>query len=122
MEKRLHVSERCGEPVIGQAVEEDLSIALPGHAIIQKHQHPPIRLAADEPAKSLLQCDSRLWDLVIVKRIAALAAHALDARFHYRIAGHRKRQPIYDNAAQLLARHIHALPERRSCKKHAIRG
>src|SRR5205823_2975333 len=110
IEKLLHVFQPGGEPVIGKTVEKYLAVALPCDAIIEQDQHSTVRTAANQPPESLLECDGGLRNLVIVKWITALLPDTLNSRAHHRIVRHRKRQLINDNAAQLLARHIHSLP------------
>ena len=107
--------------VVRQAVEEHLPVALLGNSIIQQNQHAAIGLAADQPPESLFQRQRRLGNLIIVKRIAALFSNALDPGFHHRVAGNRERQLVDDNAAQLVALHVHALPKRRGREQHAVR-
>src|SRR5260370_43231 len=45
---------------------------------------------------------------------------ARDSRLDGGIAGHRERKLVNNHAAQLLALHVHALPERRGRKEHAM--
>src|SRR4029077_19811763 len=111
IEELLHVADVGCKSVVGQAVEKDLAITLLADAIIEEHQHSTVRPAADQPPKPLLQSDSGLRDLVIVKRIAAVFPNFAQARIHHRIAWNGERQLINDNAAQLIARHVDALPE-----------
>src|SRR5438067_1195651 len=120
IEKLLHVCQSGGKPVIRQAVEKHLTVALLRDPVIQKDQHAAIALAANQPAESLFQSDSRLRDLVIVERVPPRVANTLDARVDHRIVRHREWQFIYDNAAQLLARHIDSLPKGRGGEEHAV--
>src|ERR1035437_2650128 len=120
IEKLLHIRQFGGESVIRQAVEKYLAVSLLGDPVIQQDQHAAVALAANQPSKSLFQGDGRLRNLVVVKRIAPGFADIFDSGIHHRIVGHRKGQFIYDNAAQLFTRDIHALPEGGSREKHAI--
>ena len=43
------------------------------------------------------------------------------ARVHNGIARHRERKPVDDHATQLIARHVHSLPERRRGEQNAVR-
>src|ERR1017187_7796363 len=121
IEKHLHIRQFGGESVIRQAIEKHLAVSLLSDPVIQQDQHPAVALAANQPPESLFQGDGRLRDLVVVKRIPPGFADIFDACVHHRIVGHRKGQFIYDNAAQLFPRDIHALPEGRSGEEHAIR-
>ena len=59
--------------------------------------------------------------MIIVKRVAALGVDGADARRHHRVVGHRKGQPVNDHATELLALHIHSLPERCCGQQHRVR-
>ena len=59
--------------------------------------------------------------LVVVERVAAVGDDRLDARRGDRIARRGERQLVDDHAAQLLADHVHALPERRGRQQHGVR-
>src|ERR1039458_5961503 len=105
---------------MGQAVEKNLAVTLLGNAVVEQDQNAAVGLAPYEPPETLLERDGRPWNLVIVKRISPRCPYALNARVDHRIARRRERQFIYDNAAQLFARHVHALPERGGGEKHAV--
>jgi hypothetical protein len=68
----------------------------------------------------LFQSDHRGGHLILKKRVAAIGVNRFHPRGHDRIAGDRKRQAIDDHATQLLALHVHALPEGRSGKQDGI--
>src|SRR6202453_357338 len=110
LEKFLHGAQFSAEGIRRQAVEEHLAVPLLRNTIIQQDEDATVGLAADQPAEALLEREGGLWDLIVVKRIAALFADALNARFYHRVAGDGKGQLIDDHAAQLIALHVHALP------------
>src|SRR5689334_20267083 len=111
IEKFLHVFDSGCECVVWKTIEKHLPVPLLCNPVIQQDQNASIRTAADQPAKSLFQRDSRLRNLVIVEWIPSGSANGFDPGMDHGIVGNRERQLIYNNAAQLLARHIHPLPE-----------
>src|SRR5207249_5613656 len=121
IEKLLHVFEASRKSVIRQAVKKYLSVTLFRDPIVQQSQNTPVRTAADQPPESLLQGDGCLRDLVIVEGFSAGFANTAHPGIYYRIARNSKRQLINNNAAQLLARNVHALPKRSGGKQHAVR-
>src|ERR1700677_4452751 len=122
LEKFLHGAQFSAEGIRRQAVEENLTVPLLRNTIIQQDQDAAIGLAADQAAEALLERERGLRNLVVVKRIAAFLPDAFDARFHHRIARNGERKLVDDDAAQLIALHVHALPERRGGEQHAVRG
>src|SRR5258705_12744773 len=74
----------------------------------------------DQPAKALLQRDDRAGDLILEERIATARVNRLYSRRYYRVAGHGEREPVDDDATELLALHVHSLPEGRRSKKHGM--
>src|SRR5208283_2794184 len=119
IEKLLHVFELKSKSVRRQAVEKDLAVALLNDSGVEQSQHAAVRPRPDQAAKPLLQRNRRLGNLIVVKGIASGLAHAANPRFHHGVVGYRKGQLIDDNAAQLVARNVNALPERRSGKQNA---
>src|SRR6185295_14706297 len=97
-EKLLYVFPLDCISVFGQAVEEDLPIPRLRNPMIQQSQHAAVRAAADQPSKSLLQCDGGLRNLVAVEGIPAIVLDRGNPSFHHWIAGYRERQFIDDNA------------------------
>ena len=65
----------------------------------------------DQSPKPLFQGNDRARHLVFEEGVAAARIDGLDPSRDYRIAGHGKGQAIDNHAAQLLALHVHALPE-----------
>src|SRR5262249_10180958 len=111
MEKHLDIFQPRGESVIGQAIEKDLAITLLGDAIIQQHQHAAVPFGPDQPSRSLLQRDTSVRDLVVVKRISSCLADGLDSRIHHGIIGHRERQLVDNYATKLFSWDVHTLPK-----------
>src|SRR6266849_5761577 len=99
IKKSLHVVQVRCKSVVRQAIKENLTVLLLRYAVIQQGQHTAIGTGADEPAKSLLQRQSRLGYLIIAERISPLLAHHANASLHYRIIRCGERQLVYDNAA-----------------------
>src|ERR1700677_1904867 len=111
LEKFLHGAQFSAEGIRRQAVEEYLAVPLLRNTIIQQDQDATIGLAADQPAEALLERERGLRDLVIVERIAAFFSDAFDAGFDHRIARDSEGELVDNDAAQLIALHVHALPE-----------
>src|SRR5882757_4166561 len=74
----------------------------------------------DQSAKALLQRDDCAGDLILEERIATARVNRFYSRRYYWVAGHREREPVDDDATELLALHVHSLPERRCSKKHGM--
>src|SRR6516162_8636007 len=120
IKKLLHVLEPGGEPVVRQAVEEHLAVTLAGDAVVEQGQHAAVGLAANQAPEALLQGDRSLRNLIVVKGIPFRFANALNPRVGDRIVGYCEWQLVYDNAAQLLARHVHVLSEGRGGEQDAV--
>src|SRR5262249_40380222 len=110
-EELFNVSQIFCLLVRGQALHETSAIPLLEHTVIEQGQQPAVLHGADQPAKTLFQGDHRRRYLVFKKRIASALLNRANTRCNHGIIGHRKGQPIDDHAAQLLALHVHTLPE-----------
>src|SRR5882762_10036388 len=105
-----------------QALQEQSPVALGLQARVEHRQHTTIRRAANQPPQSLLQTDNCLRHAVLKKARATFIFNVTLARRHNRISWHSERQLVDDHARQLLAAHVHSLPETRGSKQHAIRS
>src|SRR5208337_1756582 len=114
----LHRSNICRPAVLRQAVQKHSPVLLLEDSVIQQAEQPAVVERADQPAKALLQRDDRARHLVFEEGIAAVFVNRLDARGHYRIVRHGKRQLVDDDATQLLALHVNPLPEGRRREQH----
>ncbi len=80
-------------------------------AIVEQAQQPAIVQRTNQSAKSLLQRQGGAGYLVLEEGIAALFIDGFDPRSHDGIVGDRERQPIDDDATELLALHVNPLPK-----------
>src|ERR1700730_16945509 len=94
-----------------KAFDEYLPILLFQNTVVQQRQQSAIMERADQPPEALFQRDDRRRHLVLEESIAAIRVDGFDPRRYHRIAGDGERQAVDDHATQLLALHVHALPE-----------
>ena len=120
-EERLHVGERARAAERRQRAPDALAVGLVHQPRVADHQRPAVGLVADEPPRPLLERDHRARQLVIHEGIAAGAIDALDARRQHRVVGRVERQPVDHHHRELLALHVHALPERLRADEDRVR-
>src|SRR6266446_5973307 len=101
-----------------ERLQENFTIRHPLNPAIEQRQHAAIGLCPNEASKPLLQGEHRLRHLEFRERVAPILLQSFHARGDNRVAGHRKGQPIHNNARELIPRHVDALPETRSGKQH----
>src|SRR5580704_4829647 len=111
-EKLLDDSHLGGPFVLRQALHEHASILFLQNAVIEQTEQSAIVQRPDQPSETLFQYDHRSRHLILKKSIPAIGIDRLHPRRHHRIAGHSKWQAVNDHATQLLALHVHTLPER----------
>src|SRR5208283_2915085 len=120
-EKFLHLSNVGRLRVIRQALHKYPAVGFFQNPIIEQRQQATVVQRANQASKALFQRDDRAGHLVIAEGIAAGAIDRLHARRHNRVARHRERQPVDNHTTQLLALHVHTLPERRGSEQHRVR-
>src|SRR2546421_8325651 len=94
-----------------QAFEKESPVGFRSQAWVEDGKHALVRRAANQSSKSLLQTDDRLRNAVFVKARSALIVNISLTRGNDRIGRHGERQLVYDDARQLRAAHVNALPE-----------
>jgi len=95
----------------GQRVEEDASVALALDAGVEQHEHAAVLERADEAAEALFQRDDRAGHLVVEEGVASGGGHRVHACLDDGVGGNGEGQLVDDDATELLALHVHALPE-----------
>ena len=87
---------------------------------VADHQHTAIVLVADQSTGTLLQCDYRLWKLILHEGVAAFRVDRFDARGQHRIVRRCERQAIDNHQRQRFTAHVHTLPERLAAQQYRI--
>src|SRR5690348_13396020 len=103
VEEGFDISKIVRLAVPREAFQKDPAIALFHHAIVKERKDTAVLYRADQPAKSLLEGDHGRRNLVIEECIPARRIDGTNARGHHRVVWNRKRKPVNDDAAQLLA-------------------
>ena len=97
----------------GSACEECAAVGPRAQPRIEDGDDTAIRVAANQPAEALAQLEHRGRQCVVAEPVAAQTLDCLAACFVERIARSRERELVDHEQRQRLARHVHALPERR---------
>jgi hypothetical protein len=94
-----------------QTLDEYVPVGLVLDAPIKHDQYTAVGSRPDEPAKSLLEGNGGLGNLIVEESAASAILDRLDAGHEDWIAGHAKRKAVDNHATQLLALYVDALPE-----------
>lgn len=110
-EECFNVGQCRRAPVLWQAAEEYFSVWLLEDAIVEQCENAAIVERADQASKALFKRDYRGRNLIVIEGVSAFVIDGIHARFDDWVAWDREWQAVDDYAAQLLALHVHALPE-----------
>src|ERR1051325_375710 len=103
-----------------QALQDAPAVGSVHEPRVAQHQHAAVGLVADQATRALLELQHRLRQLQLVERVAARAAHALDARGEDRVVGRRERQLVDHHERERLAAHVDAFPERLASEQERV--
>ncbi len=104
-----------------EAVEEGGAVAGGADAGVEQHQDAAIGEGADEAAKALLEGDDGLGDLQVVEGVASGRGDGVGAGFHDGVGGDGEGEFVDDDAAELLALDVDALPKTRCPEEDGVR-
>src|SRR4029077_1326908 len=121
LQKLSHIPQFLRGRVPRERLQENFTISHTRNSAIEQRQHAAIGLCPNETSKPLLQCENRLGNLELRKRVAPILLQGLHARRDNRGARHREGQAIHNDARELIPRHVDALPEARGGKQHCAR-
>src|SRR5207245_6324952 len=110
-QESLHVRQVSGYPVARQRLQENFTIGHAFNPAIQQSQHAAIGLRANKAPETLLEGEDCLRHLKFGESVAAVFVESVDARGNDGIAGHGEGQTIDDDARELVAGNVNALPE-----------
>src|SRR6266513_1630731 len=99
---------------IGQRTEEHFPVVPGDDATVEEHDGAIVGLGADEAAEALTKAKSSLRQLKLHEGVVVALGSSLDQR----IVGHAEGQPDDHDAAEDVARQVHALPERLRTEEH----
>ncbi len=128
MMSALRIKElfNCGDVVgagVGwEAVEEGGAVAGGTDAGVEEHEDAAVGEGADEAAEALLEGDDGLRDLQVVEGVAAGCGDGVGAGFHDGVGGDGEGELVDDDAAELFALHVDALPETGGAEENGVRG
>ncbi len=105
-----------------QAVKEYFAVLLAHQSLVQDGENAAVFPAANQPAKSLLQRDDGLGDLVIGEGTAPVFVDQADPGRDDGVRGHGKREAINDDRAQLGSLDVHALPKGACGEENGVRS
>ena len=100
-----------GEAVGWEGFEEDAAVALALDARVEEHEDAAVGEGADEAAKALFEGDDGVGDLVVEEGLATEGFDGLHAGFDDGVVGDGEGKAVDDDAGELLALHVDALPE-----------
>jgi hypothetical protein len=98
------------------------SVAGGADAGVEEHEDAAIGERADEAAEALLEGDDGLRDLQVVEGIPTSRGDGVGAGFHDGVGGDGEGELVDDDAAELFALHVDALPETRCPEEDGVGG
>src|SRR5256885_14384402 len=99
---------------IRQRTQEHFPVIPRDDATVEKHDGAVVGLGADEATEALTEAKSSLRQLKLHERVVVALGSPLDQR----IIGHAEGQPDDHDAAEDVARQVHALPEGLRAEEH----
>jgi hypothetical protein len=110
-EEGFHILDGLSDAVGWEGVEEDAAVALALDARVEEHEDAAIVQRADEAAEALFEGDDGAGHLVVEEGVASGGGDGVHARLYDGVGGDGEGQAIDDDAAELLALYVYALPE-----------
>src|SRR5437588_12123705 len=110
-EEALHVLQFYGLAVTGQAFQKHPAIPFVENPVIQQTQQPAVVQRTNQAPEALYQSNNRSRNLILVEVVAPGLIHGTNTCSDDRGGRHTESQAMNDHATQLLALHVHALPE-----------
>jgi len=122
LEELLYVGDVLREAVGWEGFEEDAPVALALDAWVEEHEDAAVVQAADEAAEALFEGDDGVGDLVVEEGLAAEGFDGLHAGFDDGVGGDGEGEAVDDDAGELLALDVYALPEGAGAEENGIGG
>ena len=116
------VFEGLGEAVGWERIEEDLAVALALDARVEQDQQPAVGERANETAEALFEGDDRGRDLEVEEGFAAGGFDGGHAGFDDGVGGDGEGEAVDDDAGELLALDVDALPEGGGAEEDGVGG
>ena len=111
-----------GERVIGERLDKNSTILHALDAVIEDGEHAAVGARADQAAEALFQGEDSFRNLVFGKGVASFFGKGAHSRCDDGVGGDGERQAVDDDAGELVAGNVHALPEAGGGEKDGAGG
>src|ERR1700761_6851143 len=122
LEEPFDFGDVVGAAIGWEGVEEGGAVAGGADARVEEHEDAAVGERANEAAEALLEGDDGLRDLEVVEGVAAGGGDGIGACLHDGVGRDGEREFVDDDAGELLALHVYALPEGARAEEDGVGG